>query len=90
MRITGKEKKYKQFIEHLLVNRKQHGVLENEADFIAGAGAVFAFLNRMDLVPPMRIFWPLAGRDMVEAITEGKTPFEWLVDNKDIIPDHCK
>ena len=53
MRITGKEKKYKQFIEHLLVSRKQHGVLENEADFIAGAGAVFAFLNRMDLVPPM-------------------------------------
>ena len=96
MRITSRENKYKDFIEHLLVSRAQRGSLESEVDFIAGAGAVFAFLNRMDLVPPMWIFWPLGGRSIVEELvkeqpgSEYQKKLDWLIDNESKCPKHCR
>tara|TARA_Y100001951_G_C11207315_1_gene220820 strand:+ start:429 stop:701 length:273 start_codon:yes stop_codon:yes gene_type:complete len=90
MKITSKEKKFKKYVEHLLVARSHHGVLENEADFLAGASAVFAFMNRMDLVSPMWVFCPMSGRDMVKELIGKNTKINWLIDNNNDCPAHCR
>ncbi len=81
MKITSKEKKFKKFVEHLLVSRRHHGVLKSEADFIAGASAVFAFMNRMDLVSPLWVFFPMSGRNMVDQLIGDQSIIEWLIEN---------
>ena len=90
MKITSKEKRFKKYVEHLLVARRHHGVLKSEADFIAGASAVFAFMNRMDLVSPMWIFYPMGGRDMVEGLVGKSNKVSWLIDHNNDCPEHCK
>lgn len=97
MRITSKEKKFKNYVNYLMVARSQQGVLESEADFIAGAGAVFAFMNRMDLVSPFWIFNLFGGRSLVEELikdADGKEKYQrminWLTDNEKDCPAHCK
>ena len=85
MKITSKEKRFKKYVEH-----EESGALTSEADFIAGASAVFAFMNRMDLVSPMWIFYPMGGRDMVEGLVGKSNKVSWLIDHNNDCPEHCK
>ena len=67
-------------VERLLKQRSRFGVLESEADLIAGASAVMGLVNElcfesseddsMDIIPPMWFICPMSGRSIVEELKQ--------------------
>jgi len=56
---------YCEYVENLLRERHKAGALKNEADFISGASAVFAHLDKMGFMPPKWYIFPLSGRSLI-------------------------
>ena len=67
-------------VEAILLARDQNGVLKDEVDFLAGAITVLAWINhklydvpfddKMAIVPPMWMLYPIAGRSVVEELRD--------------------
>ena len=74
------KKKAQKRVETLLKQRSRFGVLESEADVIAGASAVMGLVNEMcfesskddsmDIIPPMWFLWPMSGRSILEELKQ--------------------
>ena len=57
-----------------MVWRSKNGVLESEADFIAGASIAFAHFDVWSKIPPMWILAPMSGRSIIEELGFKKGP----------------
>jgi len=74
-------------VEEVLLQRSKHGALENEIDFLMGAGAAMQALGVWP-IPPRWVFIPMHGDSLVEFLQKlnARDAEDYFVDN----PDKCE